>query len=95
MIGFVDDGYDNGTKNTALGGLDELKDVISRYSVTDVVIALPYSVYHKMSAIVQYLENLPVGVWVALGFFDLALYRTDIEDFAGLPMLDLRASCDR
>ncbi len=95
LIGFVDDGYDNGTKNTALGGLDELKDVISRYSVTDVVIALPYSVYHKMSEIVQYLEDLPVGVWVALGFFDLALYRTDIEDFAGLPMLDLRAFCDR
>ena len=30
-------------------------------------------------------------VWVALGFFDLALYKTDIEDFAGVPMLDLRA----
>jgi len=35
---------------------------------------------------------LPVGVWIALGFFDLALYRTDIDDFAGIPMLDLRAS---
>ena len=45
-----------------------------------------------MSEIVQHLDGLPVGVWVALGFFDLALYRTDIEDFAGIPMLDLRAS---
>src|SRR3990172_2253325 len=45
-----------------------------------------------MSEIVLDLESLPVGVWIALGFFDLALYRTDIEDFAGIPMLDLRAS---
>jgi exopolysaccharide biosynthesis polyprenyl glycosylphosphotransferase len=45
-----------------------------------------------MSEIVLCLEDLPVGVWIALGFFDLALYRTDIEDFAGIPMLDLRAS---
>jgi exopolysaccharide biosynthesis polyprenyl glycosylphosphotransferase len=45
-----------------------------------------------MSDVVLRLYDLPVGVWVALGFFDLALYRTDIEDFAGIPMLDLRAS---
>ena len=29
--------------------------------------------------------------WVALGFFDLVLYKTDIEDFVGIPMLELRA----
>ena len=92
LIGFVDDEYDNGKEIASLGRLDELKDVIREHSITDVVIALPYSVYHKMSEIVLRLENLPVGVWVALGFFDLALYRTNIEDFAGLPMLDLRAS---
>jgi exopolysaccharide biosynthesis polyprenyl glycosylphosphotransferase len=56
------------------------------------VIALPYSVYHRVGEIVACLDELPVGVWIALGFFDLALYRTDIEDFAGIPMLDLRAS---
>ena len=94
LVGFVSDGYDDGTGILSLGRLNELKDVIQKHSITDVVIALPYSVYHKMSEIVLYLEKLPVGVWVALGFFDLALYRTNIEDFAGLPMLDLRASCD-
>jgi exopolysaccharide biosynthesis polyprenyl glycosylphosphotransferase len=45
-----------------------------------------------MTEIVACLDDQPVGVWIALGFFDLALYRTDIEDFAGIPMLDLRAS---
>jgi exopolysaccharide biosynthesis polyprenyl glycosylphosphotransferase len=92
LVGFVDDGYDDQKGKLALGKIEELKMVVLDHQVTDVVIALPYSVYHKMSEIVGYLDHLPVGVWIALGFFDLALYRTDIEDFAGIPMLDLRAS---
>ena len=92
LVGFVDDGYDDSNGAASIGKLEELKIIIRDHYVTDVVMALPYSEYHKMSEIVQHLEGLPVGVWVALGFFDLALYRTDIEDFAGIPMLDLRAS---
>ena len=92
LEGFVDDGIVADSDSEALGSLDDLKDLIKEHSITDVVIALPYSAYHKMSDIVQHLDDLPVGVWIALGFFDLALYRTDIEDFAGIPMLDLRAS---
>jgi exopolysaccharide biosynthesis polyprenyl glycosylphosphotransferase len=92
LIGFVDDGYGNKDEIKPLGRLDDLKNLIREHSITDVVIALPYCVYSKMSDVVLRLYDLPVGVWVALGFFDLALYRTDIEDFAGIPMLDLRAS---
>ena len=44
-----------------------------------------------MSEVVNTTTDLPVKVWVALGFFDLALYKTDIENFAGVPMVDLRA----
>ena len=92
LVGFVDDGYDDSNSTASLGRLEELKMIIRDHHVTDIVMALPYSEYHKMSVIVQHLDGLPVGVWVALGFFDLALYRTDIEDFAGIPMLNLRAS---
>jgi exopolysaccharide biosynthesis polyprenyl glycosylphosphotransferase len=92
LAGYVDDGYTERNTVQSLGGIEELKRLIHDHQVTDVVIALPYSEYHKMSEIVLRLESQPVGVWVALGFFDLALYRTNIEDFAGIPMLDLRAS---
>jgi exopolysaccharide biosynthesis polyprenyl glycosylphosphotransferase len=92
LIGFIDDGYGGSENSPVLGRLEELRNVIARHQITDVVIALPYSAYHQMSEIVTCLDDLPVGVWIALGFFDLALYRTDIEDFAGIPMLDLRAS---
>ena len=75
-----------------LGNADQIRDVLKQYEITDVVIALPHSEYHQMGDIVQKMEDLPVQVWVALGFFDLALYNTTIEDLAGIPMLDLRAS---
>ncbi|MCI0550591.1 MAG: sugar transferase [Anaerolineae bacterium] len=92
LLGYVDDGYVGSTSVEALGNLDQLNLLIQKHQSTDVVIALPYSAYHKMSDIVSHLEGAPVGVWIALGFFDLALYRTDIESVAGIPMLDLRAS---
>lgn len=91
LVGFVED-RNTQQDTTSLGSRAELKELIRRHQVTDVVIALPYSAYHQMTEIVACLDELPVGVWIALGFFDLALYRTDIEDFAGIPMLDLRAS---
>ena len=92
LMGFVDDGYGSPDKTSLLGKLEDIRMLIQRHQITDVVVALPYSAYHQMSEIVACLDDLPVGVWIALGFFDLALYRTDIEDFAGIPMLDLRAS---
>jgi exopolysaccharide biosynthesis polyprenyl glycosylphosphotransferase len=92
LVGYVDDENSLRNQARALGKLAELKTVLGKYDVTDVVIALPYSAYHQMTEIVACLDDQPVGVWIALGFFDLALYRTDIEDFAGIPMLDLRAS---
>jgi exopolysaccharide biosynthesis polyprenyl glycosylphosphotransferase len=92
LVGFVDDGYRGEDQVSAMGTIENLKGLVGKHQISDVVIALPYSAYHNMGEIITCLDDLPVGVWVALGFFDLALYRTDIEDFAGIPMLDLRAS---
>ncbi|MBK7451878.1 MAG: sugar transferase [Anaerolineales bacterium] len=91
--GFVDDASMKAVDPTLyLGAAEEIREVLNKHSITDVVIALPHSAYYQMGDIVQRMEDLPVRVWVALGFFDLALYKTSIEDFAGIPMLDLRAS---
>jgi exopolysaccharide biosynthesis polyprenyl glycosylphosphotransferase len=92
IVGHVDDGYTGEQNLISLGTLPDLRDIVLKQSVTDVVIALPYSAYYQMSNIVSHLDELPVGIWIALGFFDLALYRTEIDDFAGIPVLDLRAS---
>lgn len=92
FLGFVDDKNDSHSAFSLLGSTNELKNLIFSRQVTDVIIALPYSAYSQLSLIVQQMEELPVKIWVALGFFDLALYKTSIEDFANIPMIDLRAS---
>jgi exopolysaccharide biosynthesis polyprenyl glycosylphosphotransferase len=74
-----------------LGGRDDIRQIVHQFEITDVVIALPHSVYQHLSDTVECLDNSPVRVWVALGFFDLALYETGIAEFAGIPMIDLRA----
>ncbi|HEY3310232.1 MAG TPA: sugar transferase [Anaerolineales bacterium] len=89
LVGFVDDRAGDGP---LLGGTHDFNRIIAEKQVTDVVMALPHSAYNELGDLVQRLNDLPVQIWVALGFFDLALYRTAIEDFAGIPMLDLRAS---
>lgn len=92
FLGFVDRIKQEKTLPYFLGDSDAIASIIAKHRISDVVIALPHSEYHQMGEIVQKIERLPVQVWVALGFFDLALYKTAIEDFAGIPMLDLRAS---
>jgi len=88
LVGFVDDEF----RENVLGNLDSAVNIILEQAVSDVVIALPHSAYAQLGSLVQQLDEMPLQVWVALGFFDLALYNTTIEDFAGIPMLDLRAS---
>ena len=90
-VGYVDDEKLDKTSPDLLGEFKDIPMIVQEAAITDVVIALPYSVYQRMNEVVNLTTDLPVKVWVALGFFDLALYKTDIEDFAGVPMLDLRA----
>jgi exopolysaccharide biosynthesis polyprenyl glycosylphosphotransferase len=93
IVGFVDEDANRWDGRAEyLGSSRSVREVVSSRGVSDVVIALPHSQYHQMSDIVKQLDDVPVQIWVALGFFDLALYRTAIEDMAGIPMLDLRAS---
>ncbi|PKO01337.1 MAG: sugar transferase [Chloroflexi bacterium HGW-Chloroflexi-4] len=92
FLGFVDDKNDIHSAFSLIGDSSEIKELVVSKQATDVIIALPYSAYPQLSLIVQQMEELPVKIWVALGFFDLALYKTTIDDFAGIPMIDLRAS---
>jgi exopolysaccharide biosynthesis polyprenyl glycosylphosphotransferase len=90
-VGYVDDEMTCEECPTLLGKIIDIHDLVNTAAITDVIIALPHSVYPRMGEVVNKTVDLPVKVWVALGFFDLAMYKTDIEDFAGVPMLDLRA----
>jgi exopolysaccharide biosynthesis polyprenyl glycosylphosphotransferase len=93
VVGYLDDNDAvDGDTQDRLGGLLDAKSVVKEHRITDVVIALPYSAYQQMTAVANQLEDIPVRVWLALGFFDLALYKLEISEVVGIPVLDLRAS---
>jgi exopolysaccharide biosynthesis polyprenyl glycosylphosphotransferase len=92
IVGYMDDdGLAAVEGVNVLGRIDDISQVVREHDVTDVVMALPHSAYQNLTHIVSLIEDAPVRIWVALGFFDLALYKMDIADVAGIPMLDLRA----
>jgi exopolysaccharide biosynthesis polyprenyl glycosylphosphotransferase len=92
LAGFVDSQPAEAFNGTLLGDIQQLRGLVERMAITDVIIALPPHFYEQMRTAASCLQDVAVRVWLALGFLDLALYRAATEDFAGMPLLDLRAS---
>jgi exopolysaccharide biosynthesis polyprenyl glycosylphosphotransferase len=92
VVGFLDD--DNEKRllySDILGSLGDVASTIERLFVDDVVIALPQRAHKRVSDLVAELHRMSVKVWVIPDYFHLALHKAVIEEFAGMPMLDLRA----
>jgi exopolysaccharide biosynthesis polyprenyl glycosylphosphotransferase len=93
FAGFVDEELlAETTDGPLLGDPAQIRKLVVEHAISDVLIALPHSKYSQLGEIIGRVDDLPVQVWVALGFFDLALYKMGIEDLAGIPVVDLRAS---
>jgi exopolysaccharide biosynthesis polyprenyl glycosylphosphotransferase len=74
-----------------LGPLDAARAIIVDHSIDDVVLALPGSAHQRVNQIVTDLHTLPVRVWIIPDYFALTLHKAQVEEFAGIPMLDVRA----
>jgi exopolysaccharide biosynthesis polyprenyl glycosylphosphotransferase len=71
--------------------LDEVRSVVTANQVQDVIISLPRDAFNRVDQVVSELVDLPVRVWVVPDYFSLILQRAEINNFAGTPMLNLRA----
>jgi exopolysaccharide biosynthesis polyprenyl glycosylphosphotransferase len=92
IIGYLDDDPAKTINNKMiLGKLADIKKTIARFEVDDIVIALPQRAHERVSELIVQLHELPIKIWVIPDYFHLALHKANIEEFAGLPMLDLRA----
>jgi len=92
VIGFLDDDpHKCSAREDVLGTLDDARRVIAAQQVDDVVLALPRAADGRLTQVVSELHDLPVRVWVMLDYYSLTLHRSQVEEFAGVPMLDLRA----
>lgn len=73
-----------------LGHVKDIKHIVERHKVDDIVIALPHQASQELSKLVWDLHDIPVNVRVVPDYFSLALYRATAEEFAGVPMINLR-----
>lgn len=92
VIGFLDDDIQKQSNQPdILAGLDHAPQIVRDHQIDDVIITLPQSAYLRLNELVGSLSSTAVRVWVVPDFFRLALHKASIDEFAGFPMLDLRA----
>lgn len=92
FIGYIDDNHDLQKSNKKiLGTLDEISEVVSKYEIDNVIIALPRNAHERTTFLISKLHILPVQVWVIPDYFALTLSQAKAAEFAGIPMINLRA----
>ncbi|RME13061.1 MAG: sugar transferase [Ardenticatenia bacterium] len=93
FVGYLDDCVEKQQHVEApiLGALDDVARVVQKYDVEEVVITLPRRAYEKVEMLVVTLHELPVHTLIVPDYLSLALYRASVEEFAGIPMINVRA----
>jgi exopolysaccharide biosynthesis polyprenyl glycosylphosphotransferase len=96
LIGFLDDAPGKIDTHVAdapvLGTLDSLREKVQSEKADEVIFALPLRAHERLMRLVLELEDLPVEVSVIPDYFDLAFFRTRMDELLGFPVIRLRAS---
>jgi exopolysaccharide biosynthesis polyprenyl glycosylphosphotransferase len=91
LVGYLDDRprrQDDGLP--VLGTLDDAGEIVQRYQVDELVIALPQHAHERLNQLIANLQTVPVSIRVVPDYFSLALFRATVDDFGGLPLINLR-----
>ncbi len=91
LVGYLDDDFDKREDDLLiLGSVANARRIVKKYQIQDVVVALPQHAYGQINKLTFALHDLPVHVRVVPDYFSLALYRASVDDFGGIPMINLR-----
>ncbi|PJN58979.1 UDP-glucose:undecaprenyl-phosphate glucose-1-phosphate transferase [Paenibacillus sp. GM1FR] len=73
-----------------LGRIDELEEFLSTHLVDEVILALPLDAHDKYSHIINVCEKAGVRTLIIPDFFDYLPARPHFDNFAGMPMINVR-----
>ena len=73
-----------------LGDISQVRSVVSQEKIDDLVIALTPEAYRNINDLVLDLRDMPLLTHVVPDHYSLSLYQANVEDFGGLPMINLR-----
>lgn len=92
IVGFLDDDpAKSKNRDDILGTLDEARRIAAQYQVDDVLITLPLRAHERLNQLIWALFDLPLRVWIVPDYFQWTLHHAEIENFNGIPLLDVRA----
>lgn len=91
LVGYLDDDFRKKQEGLPiLGNVTNVRQIVKNHRIQDVVVALPQRAYGQINKLTITLHDLPVHVRVVPDYFSLALYRASVDDFGGIPMINLR-----
>ncbi|WP_440113286.1 undecaprenyl-phosphate glucose phosphotransferase [Paenibacillus sp. QZ-Y1] len=95
VTGFLDDyrhwdEAEQGKYKPILGRIDELEEFLSTHLVDEVILALPLDAHDKYSHIINVCEQAGVRTLIIPDFFDYLPARPHFDNFAGMPMINVR-----
>jgi exopolysaccharide biosynthesis polyprenyl glycosylphosphotransferase len=73
-----------------LGRVEEVARHVEAQEIDEVVLALPLHSYDQLLDLIAELQKLPVRVRIVPDYFKTTLFRTKVDEFAGVPMITLR-----
>lgn len=92
VVGFLDDNADKRrTTPDILGGPEDARALVREWHIDDVLIALPLRAYSRTKQLLEDLYDMPVRIQIVPDYFQWTLHHAEVEDFAGIPMMDVRA----
>ncbi|WP_135556428.1 undecaprenyl-phosphate glucose phosphotransferase [Paenibacillus cymbidii] len=95
VVGFLDD-YQTGQEEAhrgykpILGKVDELETIVGKVLIDEVIIALPLTAHSKYGAIISVCEKAGLRTMIIPDFYDYLPARPHFDNFAGLPLINVR-----
>lgn len=95
IVGFLDDhkvwdGIEAARYKPILGRIDQLESVLQNKLIDEVVLALPLEAHHRYARIISICEKIGVRTLIIPDFFDYLPARPYFDNFAGMPMINVR-----
>jgi Undecaprenyl-phosphate glucose phosphotransferase len=93
VLGLLSDKRDvEGAGVRWLGGIEEIRTVLTTQPVDIVIVALPHSDYPRLTAVLHEIGDEPVDIQLVPDLFSLASLRGGVEEFESVPFIHLRES---
>ncbi len=95
VFGFLDDYQQEHADTQApmapiVGQLNDLEAILKRHPIDEVILALPLQAYEKYASIIDTCDNAGVKTLIIPDYFDLLPARPFFDNFAGIPLINVR-----